>query len=135
MADGLLMRRLEFVNVFLCHIMTLGRFLMPRRQTLTVLAIVLFAALGFRDTTAQHRAQLSVDLAAHEARRTTARARVIVHGTEAEVAAIAARHHLPIVRSLVDGAVVFANSRQVAELAGNRRRSTVGATTTAIRVI
>jgi serine protease AprX len=89
------------------------------RTTLAVIAIGLFAALDFRGAGAQHRAQLSLDLAAHEGRHTTARARVIVHGTAAEVAALAARHQLQIVRSLVNGAVVFADSRQVTELAAD----------------
>src|SRR5260370_977943 len=89
------------------------------RRTFTIVTISLLAALSFRGASAQHRAHLSLDLAAHEARHTTARARVIVHGSETEVAALAARHNLQIVRSLVDGAVVFADSREVTELAAD----------------
>src|ERR1700730_10842751 len=99
--------------------MTLAKASAAWRRTFTIVAMSLFAALSFRGASAQHRAQLSLDLAAHEARHTTARARVIVHGTEAEVAALAARHHLQIVRSLLDGAVLSANSREVTNLAAD----------------
>jgi serine protease AprX len=90
------------------------------RRIVTTIAIGLLAAVSLRGTSPQHRALLSLDLAEHEGRRTTARARVIVHGTRAEVAAIAARHRLPIVRSLAGGAVVLANSREVSALAADR---------------
>jgi serine protease AprX len=99
--------------------MTLAKLSTRKSRTLTIGAIALFAALGFRGASAQHRAQLSLDLAAHEARHTTARARVIVHGSEGEIAALAARHHLQIVRSLLGGAVVSADSREVTELAAD----------------
>ena len=92
-----------------------------RRRTFTIVAIGVFAAFSFRGATAQHRALLSSDLVVHESRRTTARARVIVRGSNAEVAALVARHRLQIVRSLVGGAVVLANSRQVTELAADVR--------------
>src|SRR5258706_12642251 len=99
--------------------MTLPEFSVPLRRTVAIVAIGFFTAFSFRGAGAQHRAQLSWDLAAHEARHTTARARVIVHGSDADVAALAERHHLQIVRSLTDGAVVVANSREVSELAAD----------------
>src|SRR5262245_32461911 len=43
---------------------------------------------------AGHRAHLSLDLLAHEARHSTTRRRVILTGDPANIAAIAARHQL-----------------------------------------
>ena len=66
-----------------------------------------------------HRAHLSVDLLKYEARHGTSPARVIVHGSRAEVEAIAAKHHLSIVRFLNDSAVLLANSAEITELAAD----------------
>jgi serine protease AprX len=66
-----------------------------------------------------HRAHLSGDLLEHQSRRTLARTRVIVHGSDAELSAIAARHHLQIVRRLGGAAVVVANSDEIAQLAAD----------------
>jgi serine protease AprX len=66
-----------------------------------------------------HRASLSLDLAAHEARHDKTRARVIVSGTRAQIDAIASRHHLSIARYLDDSAVLLANSDETAELASD----------------
>ena len=86
--------------------------------TLT-LALALAAGLGAPAPRAAHRAQLSLDLLAREARHSTAGARVIVHGTPAEIEAIAARHHLSIARRLATGAVLVADSAEISELAAD----------------
>ena len=84
---------------------------------------LLFAAasvLGFRGAQGAHRAHLSVDLLVHEGRQTAARKRVIVHGTPDEVRAIAARHHLDVVRLLDGGSGVLAvNSAELTDLASD----------------
>jgi serine protease AprX len=92
----------------------------PRaRHAAVTLAIIVAAVLGLRGSSAGHRAQLSVDLLAHEALQTESSARVIVHGTPSEIGAIAAKHHLGIL-SVLDGmAVLSANSRQLTSMAAD----------------
>ena len=85
-----------------------------------VLALVASSALTLRGSSAEHRALLSSDLFAHQAKRTKAKARVIVRGTDAELDALAYRHKLQIVRRLEGAAVLFANSDEVAP--GRRQR-------------
>jgi serine protease AprX len=82
-----------------------------------VIALVAASALGLKGANADHRAHLSLDLLAHQSRHTLARARVIVHGSDDEIDAIAGRHHLQIVRRLAGGAVLSANSSELGELA------------------
>jgi len=84
-----------------------------------VLALVASSALTLRGSSAEHRALLSSDLFAHQAKRTTFKARVIVRGTDAELAALAYRHKLQIVRRLEGAAVLFANSDEVSRLAAD----------------
>jgi len=84
-----------------------------------VLTLVASSALGLRGSTAEHHALLSSDLFAHQAKHTTAKARVIVRGTDAELDALAYRHKLQIVRRLEGAAVLFANSDEVAKLAAD----------------
>src|ERR1051325_8032231 len=84
-----------------------------------VLTLVASSALGLRGSTAEHHALLSSDVCAHQAKHTTAKARVIVRGTDAELDALAYRHKLQIVRRLEGAAVLFANSDEVAKLAAD----------------
>jgi serine protease AprX len=84
-----------------------------------VSALLIASAIGARGPAAQHRALLSADLLRHESSRTTARARVIVHGTAGEVTALAARHGVNVVRWLEQGAVLAADSRQLTSLAAD----------------
>ena len=84
-----------------------------------VLALVSASALTLRGSAAEHRALLSSDLSAHQAKHTKARTRVIVRGTDAEVDALAYRHKLQIVRRLEGAAVLFANSDEVSKLAAD----------------
>lgn len=82
-----------------------------------IAALVLGSTLGLHG--AGHRAQLSLDLLKHESRHSPAAARIIVHGTRAEVEALAARHHLTVARMLNDSAVLLANSAEITELAAD----------------
>ncbi len=68
----------------------------------------------------RHRAKLSSDLLSFEARRTSARARVIVRGSQMEIQALASRHGLGIARWLGDSAVLLANSAQISALAAEK---------------
>src|SRR5438552_12249665 len=88
-----------------------------RLTCLTVLFIA--SALTLRGAPAPHRAPLSADLLRHVERHSTARARVIVHGGAATIDAIAARHHLQVLRRLAHSAVLAANSDEMAELAAD----------------
>jgi serine protease AprX len=91
--------------------------LLRRVALLTVSCSALL--LTVRGTHAQHRAFLSLDLTRHLARQTALQARVIVQGSDADLDAIAARHHVTIVRRLEGAAVVLANSAELADLASD----------------
>jgi len=84
-----------------------------------VVALVASSALTLRGSSAEHRALLSSDLLAHQARHTKTKARVIVRGSDAELDALAYRHKLQIVRRLDGAAVLFANSDEVSQLASD----------------
>jgi len=64
-----------------------------------------------------HRAKLSLDLLSHEARHSSAPARVIVRGSRLEIEALASKHHLRVARFLDDSAVLLANSAEITDLA------------------
>ena len=81
-------------------------------------AIILGSTLGVGGQ--RHRGKLSSDLLSFEARRTTARARVIVRGSRMEIEALASRHGLGVARWLDDSAVLLANSSQISNA---RRRA------------
>jgi len=92
--------------------------LWTRRIAGVAICLVFGSAFGLRPAQSAHRAQLSVDLLVHEGRKTTARQRVIVHGTADEVRAIAERHHLGLVRLFDDGGgVLSVNSAELTDLA------------------
>jgi serine protease AprX len=84
----------------------------------TVLAFVAVSALGVRGAEDQ-RAHLSDDLLGHVARHTSARTRVIVHGDADALAALATKHHVSVLRTLAGGAVISANSAELAEIAAD----------------
>jgi serine protease AprX len=84
-----------------------------------IAVLVATSALTLRGSSSDHHALLSADLLAHQARQTPLRTRVIVHGTSAEVDALAQRHHLEIVRRLDEGAVLAANSAEITRLASD----------------
>jgi serine protease AprX len=84
------------------------------------LAFIVACTFVVRGSGGGHRALVSTDLVAHEARQTSERARVIVHGTNSEISALAARHHLVIARFLGgDAAVVTADSAELSALAAD----------------
>src|SRR5258708_16842104 len=83
---------------------------MTFKRASVVATLVAASALTLRGAPAPHRAHLSDDLFRHLGRRTTARARVIVHGDQATVDGIAARHHLQVLRRMEHSAVLAANS-------------------------
>jgi serine protease AprX len=89
------------------------------RLALTSFAILFAAASGIAGRGASHRAHLSDDLLRHELRHTSSRTRVIAHGSTEEIAALAARHRLDVVRWLPNGAVLGANSDEIAALAAD----------------
>jgi len=83
------------------------------------LAFIAGSALTLNGSAQGHRARLSNELLSHEVRHTSGRVRVIVHGTPDETSALAARHHLSLVRQLDDAAVVTVNSAELTELAAD----------------
>ncbi|HEX7139697.1 MAG TPA: S8 family peptidase, partial [Vicinamibacterales bacterium] len=77
------------------------------------------SALTLGGSAREHRALLSADLLAHVARGTSAKTRVIVHGSPETIDGVARRYGLQIVRRLSDGAVLAANSRDLSNLASD----------------
>jgi len=89
---------------------------LSRSKILTAALLLATSALTLRGSAGEHHALLSLDLVAHQARRTDARARVIVHGSPETIAALVDRHHLQFLRWLEGGAVVAADSRELTDL-------------------
>jgi serine protease AprX len=90
------------------------------RWAIALIAFVSLApVLTVRGAGRAHRAHVSLDLLRHEARQTTSAARVIVRGSDADLDALAARHHLRIVRRLPGAAVLLANSSAITALAAD----------------
>jgi serine protease AprX len=101
---------------------------MPSRHLVTVktarlvvvaAALVILASLGLQGSNRDRQAHLSADLSRHQARKTTERKRVIVHGTDRELELLASRHRLQIVRRMHGAAVVLANSAELSELSSD----------------
>src|SRR5262245_46861127 len=99
-----------------CRIMTDRKMLL---RAPLVVALIALSALTLRGSNADHRAHLSDDLVAHVQRHTWAPTRVIVPGSDADIDALAERHHLQIIRRLANGAVLAANSAELADLASD----------------
>jgi serine protease AprX len=91
----------------------------PRLKATIVVAVLLAAsALSINGSGAQpHRAHLSRDLISHVSRATSARARVLVQGSDADIDAAAKKLNLRILRRLQGGAVFAANAAEVNKLA------------------
>jgi serine protease AprX len=87
-------------------------------KVVAVIVVVATSGLGLNGAD-QHRVHLSDDLVAFAARHATTRARIIVQASDAEVDALAARHHVQVVRRLADGAVIVANPAELNELAAD----------------
>src|SRR3989449_2065503 len=79
--------------------------------TLTVVLL-----LAPRIGTRAHRAHVSRDLEAHVAKRSGERVRVIVHGDQNVIEALATRHGLRVARVLDDAGVLEANSAEIEAL-------------------
>src|SRR6202011_4231200 len=77
------------------------------RTVVVVAGFVALSSLGLRGSNSDRRAHLSSDLTDHQARRTTARKRVIVHGAERDLDLLAWRHRLQVVRRMHGAAVVL----------------------------
>ena len=82
-------------------------------RVVAVVGIFCLSGLGLRGAPRDHRAHLSDDLLTHVGRKTSARARVLVHGDAATIDSLAARYHLQVVRRLEHAAVVAANSAEI----------------------
>ena len=119
----LLIETREYSTSLSSHLMshqTQARGLWNRRIAGTLICLIFGSAFGIQGAQRPHRALLSLDLLSHEGRRTAARKRVIVHGTRAEVQAIAERHRLTPVRVFEDGGAVFSvNSSELTDLASD----------------
>jgi serine protease AprX len=81
--------------------------------------LIALSSLGLRGAGVEHRARLSDDLLGLKARRTSARARVIVHGDDATLEDVARRHGVRIVRRLAGAAVFAANSSELESLSAD----------------
>ena len=84
-----------------------------------VLTLCAASILTLRGAAAPHRAHLSTDLLRHRDRHTAARARVIVHGDQATIDAIAGRDHVQVLRRMAGAAVIAANSDEIDRLAAD----------------
>src|SRR6185436_16478642 len=94
----------------------------PRRfslMRLTALTFALVATVLGSKGSAGHRAHLSDDLLRLEAARSTRKVRVIVHGSRADLEALARRQGVGIVRGLDGGAVFSANGGDLNRLAAD----------------
>jgi subtilisin family serine protease len=86
------------------------------RLVLLVAGLVAFSSLALQGSNRDRRAHLSGDLTRHQARKTTARERVIVHGTDRDLDLLASRHRLQVVKRMRGAAVVLANSAELSDL-------------------
>ena len=91
----------------------------PKRFTAAVVLTLVAAFTILSSVHAGHRAHLSFDLLSHEANHTSARKPVILTGDPAQIAAIASRHQLQVVRLLANGAVLSASSSELTDLASD----------------
>jgi serine protease AprX len=88
-------------------------------RSVSAAAALLFIICTEPSLPAAHRAQLSRDLQRFVSGRASSRTHVIVTGARPDVSAIAARHHVTVIRWLHDGAVVSANAEELDALAAD----------------
>ena len=88
------------------------------RLVVVAAVLVAFSSFGLhgQGMGSDRRAHLSSDLTRHQARHTSARERVIVHGTDRELDVLAARYRLRIFKRMHGAAVVLANSAELTAL-------------------
>src|SRR3954469_2063045 len=92
---------------------------MTKQSSAFAAFILATSTIGLHGAAPEHHARLSADLLHLPARDSTTRTRVIVHGDAATIDAIAARHHLAIVRRLAVGAVLAASADEIARLSAD----------------
>src|SRR3979409_764737 len=92
---------------------------MTMKKLAAIVALIATSAFGLRGAGQEKVARFSGDLLGHIPRHTSARTRVIVHGDAAALAALTTRHHVQVLRTLADGAVVSANSAEIDEIAAD----------------
>jgi len=90
---------------------------LTRIATAGLLALV--ATFTISRVHAGHRAHLSFDLLAHEANHSSTRRPVILTGDPGQIATIASRHQLQVLRLLANGAVLSASSSELTDLAAD----------------
>jgi subtilisin family serine protease len=90
------------------------------RSIVVVAALVAFSSPALRGAPGERRARLSSDLATHQARKTSARTRVIVHGTDRDLTLLASRYRVRILKRMRGAAVVLANSAELSDLSRDR---------------
>jgi serine protease AprX len=84
--------------------------------TAVAATLLLASAIGLGGAPSEHRARLSDDLTRRALGRSAARERVIIPGAPEQVAAVAKRHGLTVVKWLREGVVVRANGRELSRL-------------------
>ena len=89
------------------------------RLVIVVAALIACASLGLQGSRRERRAHLSSDLARHQARRTSERQRVIVHGNDRDLDLLGWRHRLQVVKRMRGAAVVLANSAELIDLSSD----------------
>src|SRR4051794_35136318 len=92
---------------------------MTKQSSAFAAFILATSTIGLHGAAPEHHARLSADLLHLPARDSNTRTRVIVHGDAATIDAIAARHHVAIVRRLAVGAVLAASADEIARLSAD----------------
>ena len=92
------------------------------RLVVVAAVLVVFSSLALyaQGSNINRRAHLSADLTRHQARHTTRRERVIVHGTDSDLDGLASRYRLKIIKRMHGAAVVLANSAELSDLSLDR---------------
>ncbi len=95
-------------------------FMSVRGRWLAVSALVAVTGVSLPGATDDRRPGLSSDLQQIIGRLSDRRERVILRGTRQEIDAVLAKHGVSLVKRLADGAVLSADSRQLAALAADQ---------------